>query len=347
MNLPDYTLQDFLRDASFQHWVYKTNAADEHKWNTLLEVHPAKKVLAQQAAFLLTGISVIPAPIPDSQLQASWERLEERLALSSNKLILSPEEPHRLLVNYWPRWAAAILLLCLSTLGVYYFINTQKQQLHRTAFGETASIVLPDSSTVVLNGNTTLRYSASQDFNQNREVWLEGEAFFKVLRKPGRTNPHFVVHTSDVNVQVLGTCFNVTNRRQATRVVLNSGKVNLCAKGTTEKYLTETLKPGEMAELLPAQQKFKKSQVNPEIYSAWTQKKLIFQATPLADIVSLLEENYGYQVQVTNPQVLARTITGEIFIDDVNTLLVALSTSFNLKLEKQGQQKIRITSITE
>jgi ferric-dicitrate binding protein FerR (iron transport regulator) len=145
-------------------------------------------------------------------------------------------------------------------------------------------------------------------------------------------------------VQVLGTSFNVTNRRQKTQVVLNSGKVNLCAKGPTEEHLTETLKPGEMAELIPSAQKFTKRQVNPEVYSSWTHKKLIFQATPLADIVTLLEENYGYQVQIADRKILSRTITGEIYIDNVNTLLVALSTSFNLKFESKDQRTLRITT---
>jgi transmembrane sensor len=344
MNLPDYTLQDFLQDASFPHWVYKTDVAAEQKWNALLTDYPEKKAMAHQAALLLTGISVIPTPIPDSQVQESWNRLKYQLAFPENTHVLSRHETSKLKYTYWPNWAAALILFCLSSTLVYYISNKQKQKIHHTQFGETATIILPDSSTVVLNGNTTLRYTAGQDFNQNREVWLEGEAFFSVLRKPGSRKVHFFVHTPDVNVQVLGTRFNVTNRGRKTRVVLNSGKVNLSAETHEKKPVTETLLPGEMAELSPAQQKFKKSQVNPEIYSAWTHKKLIFQATPLAEIISLLEENYGYTVHVSNQQILSRKITGEIFIDDVNTLLVALSTSFNLKIEKQSQQTLRISS---
>jgi ferric-dicitrate binding protein FerR (iron transport regulator) len=345
MNLPDYTLQDFLQDASFSHWVYKTDTAAEQMWDALLAAHPEKKAMAHQAALLLTGISVISTPVPDSQLQASWSRLKHRLdSLDNTRRMLPTQEPGKLKNTYWPNWAAALLIFCLSSTFVYYLANKQKEQIYHTQFGETATIILPDSSTVVLNGNTTLRYAANQDFTKNREVWLEGEAFFSVLRKPGPRKVHFLVHTPEVNVQVLGTRFNVTNRRRKTRVVLNSGKVNLSTETPTKQPITATLKPGEMAELLPAQQKFKKSQVDPEIYSAWTHKKLIFQATPLSDIVALLEENYGYTVRVSDRKILTRKITGEIFIDDVNTLLVALSTSFNLKIEKQAQQTLRITS---
>ncbi len=95
MNLPDFTLQDFLQDASFPHWVYKTDAAAEQKWNALLTAYPEKKVMAQQAALLLTGISVIPSPVPDSQVQESWNRLKHQLAFPENTRMLSQHEPSK------------------------------------------------------------------------------------------------------------------------------------------------------------------------------------------------------------------------------------------------------------
>ncbi|QMU29860.1 FecR family protein [Adhaeribacter radiodurans] len=344
MNLPDYTLQDFLQDTTFPHWVYKTNPVEEQRWSAWLEANPDKKIVAQQAALMLIGISVVPTPIPDSQVQESWQRLKHRLAFQENAELLHPGKTTNRSYQQWSKWAAAFILFCLGGALFYYATLKEKQQIYRTNYGETATLILPDSSMVVLNGNTTLRYPANWNSRESREVWLEGEAFFNVLKKPGKGNAKFTVHTPEVNVQVLGTSFNVTNRRQKTRVVLNSGKVNLFAKGSAEEPLTETLKPGEMAELIPSKQKFTKRQVNPEVYSSWTHKKLIFQATPLADIVTLLEENYGYQVQVTDRKILSRTITGEIYIDNVNTLLVALSTSFNLKFENKDQRTLRITS---
>ncbi len=344
MNLPDYTLQDFLQDASFLHWVHKTGAAEELQWETLLAAHPKKKIMARQAALLLTPVSFTPAPLPDAQQQESWQRLKHRLIFEENAQPLAAARLKKLNFRQWPQWAAAMVVLGCSSALLYYLAVTLSRQTYRTKFGETATLILPDSSTVVLNGNTTLRYTANQNFNQNREVWLEGEAFFSVLRKPGPDKAPFIVHTPEVNVRVLGTRFNVTNRRRKTRVVLSSGKVNLSAQASTAQPVTETLIPGEMAELAPAQQKFTKSRVNPEVYSSWTHRKLIFEATPLADIVALLEENYGFKVITTDPKILTRKITGEIYIDDVNTLLLALSTSFNLNIEKQDRQTLQITA---
>jgi len=71
--------------------------------------------------------------------------------------------------------------------------------------GTRSYLVLPDSSKVWLNSDSRLVYSAS--FNEAvREVTLEGEAFFEVAKNPARP---FIVHTSGIDVKVLGTAFNV------------------------------------------------------------------------------------------------------------------------------------------
>ena len=342
--LDTYTLETFLQDPSFKHWVFKTDFADEAKWDELLASYPEKRKIAKQAALLLTGVPFETVAIPESQVEESRQRLRHRIAFQNNAApTISVVKQQKLT---WQRWVASLALGFLSSGLLFYLYSKHRELVFHTNFGETTTLILPDSSTVVLNGNTTLRYAASWQMDKSREVWLEGEAFFSVLKKPGKGNGRFIVHTPDVNVKVLGTRFNVTNRRQKTRVVLNSGKVSLSSttsSASTTRQLTETLKPGEMAELIPAKQRFRKSQVNPELYSSWTHKKLIFQATPLAEIVTLLEENYGFNVKVADRSILTRKLTGEIYIDDVNTLLMALSTSFSLKLEKQDQNALLIT----
>lgn len=338
MNVLHDTLKGFLQDPSFRNWAYKANIADQEKWDYLLEANPAKKEMAEQAVMLLKGIAFLPARVPEFQEKESWQRLKRRIALQDT---VAPVAMQPYTSKLRQCWTAALVILCSGML--YYFIISGREQIYRTNFGETATLILPDSSTVVLNGNTTLHYNTHWHPNKRREVWLEGEAFFNVLKKPGQGNAHFIVHTPEINVKVLGTRFNVTNRRRTTKVVLTSGKVHLSAASQPEKAITALLKPGEMAELAHTQQRFHKSRVNPELYSSWIDKKLIFQATPLADIVLLLQENYGFKVQIADPQLLTRKIAGEIYIDDVNTLLVALATSFNLKLERQGYT-LRITS---
>ncbi len=184
MNLPEYTLEDFLRDSSFRNWVHQTNPRDEHKWDKLLTAFPQKRELADRAALLLAGVAFVPTPVPESQITASWQRLKHRLVFqqaSKEAAVLKDNLTYGLL--YWPRRAAAVVLIGLCSGLLYYFIRPDQDQTYHTRFGETATFILPDSSTVVLNGNTTLRYRAHWRPGKPREVWLAGEAFFSVLKK--------------------------------------------------------------------------------------------------------------------------------------------------------------------
>jgi ferric-dicitrate binding protein FerR (iron transport regulator) len=71
--------------------------------------------------------------------------------------------------------------------------------------GSKTRTLLPDGSTVWLNAGSKIIYPSS--FNASvREVTLQGEAFFDVVKQPGRP---FIVHAADINIKVLGTAFNV------------------------------------------------------------------------------------------------------------------------------------------
>jgi ferric-dicitrate binding protein FerR (iron transport regulator) len=76
--------------------------------------------------------------------------------------------------------------------------------------GSKSKIILPDGTVVRLNGSSKLSYP--KDFNQNvREVNLEGEAYFDVTKNAAHP---FIVHTSNIDIKVLGTIFNVKSYDQ-------------------------------------------------------------------------------------------------------------------------------------
>lgn len=86
--------------------------------------------------------------------------------------------------------------------------------MYATQYGEQRVVELPDHSVVSLNANSTLRFRNDwSQANTLREVWLDGEAFFSVQKQEGAAGPaKFIVHTNDLDVEVLGTRFNVSNR---------------------------------------------------------------------------------------------------------------------------------------
>ena len=84
-------------------------------------------------------------------------------------------------------------------------------------------IKLPDGSLVQLNANSTLSFDTQWDASADRCVWLNGEAFFEVEKKP-ETKQKFKVITADLTVEVLGTEFNINSHHQQTRVFLQEGE---------------------------------------------------------------------------------------------------------------------------
>ena len=71
--------------------------------------------------------------------------------------------------------------------------------------GSRTRTLLPDGSTVWLNAGSKLHYVNNFE-GKTREVRLEGEGYFDIVKNPAKP---FIVHTSNINIRVLGTAFNV------------------------------------------------------------------------------------------------------------------------------------------
>jgi ferric-dicitrate binding protein FerR (iron transport regulator) len=106
---------------------------------------------------------------------------------------------------------------------------------YATNRGEQQKITLPDGSVVFLNERSTLAYTDNWSKGADREVQLQGEAYFQVEEKVySGQKVKFMVVTRDVTVEVVGTEFNVNDRKQGTRVFLNEGRVRLSLKNLGE-----------------------------------------------------------------------------------------------------------------
>lgn len=226
--------------------------------------------------------------------------------------------------------AASLAAILLVGFVLYQYYPTATIE-YTTAYGQTKKVVLPDSSVVTLNANTKIRVPENWDQNSvDREVWLEGEAFFEVKKWQGKT---FTVYAGDVVVEVLGTSFNVEDRRCKTQVVLNTGKVKL--KLVNEKQVYD-MKPGDLVRYTERKEVMEQRSVDPEIYSAWKDHKLIFQDTKLKDIALLIEDNYGYKVHIKDKTLLNRRFTGSVPSDNIDMLLDKISLLFSIKVQKEN-----------
>tara|TARA_R110001592_G_scaffold105385_3_gene296271 strand:+ start:4093 stop:5082 length:990 start_codon:yes stop_codon:yes gene_type:complete len=234
--------------------------------------------------------------------------------------------------------AATFLLFIFSVYFLYEGIVLKEDQVEMTGIpvveirkqttaGEKLRLTLPDGSAVIVNSLSTITFSS--DFgSSNREIALEGEAFFSVA--PNKNLP-FKVKTGPVITTALGTAFNAYARDEGVKISLTEGKVNV----TKEEQLL-TLMPGEMA---TAQQNgfsdLSKGKFDPAQTTLWKEGKIRFKSKPFKEILQSLETWYGVRFEMKRDE--NRKVSGLFNNESLEDILTGLS--FSLDFDYQINQK--------
>ena len=343
-----YRTEDFLLDDHFQQWVKSPDAENNAYWQKFLSNHPEARQEIEKAKHLILRLDFHVEPRPDATKERIKSAIEEAIRKEASLRVTHPNDQNDIFKRPAPplhrqrfRVAATVTGLILLVSACLTFFASENYTEYATGYGETKTLVLPDRSIVTLNANSSLRIKEDRWENvPEREVWLMGEAFFEVEKKKTTENDlaKFVVHTGKVDVEVVGTRFNVNARRSATEVVLSSGQVRLNIQRDAEHAFEEVLMaPGELV-AVPESQKVDKRKVDPAHYTAWTENKLIFENTSVAKIKQLIEDNYGLKLVISPSSLLKKAFTGAAPADDLNILLGKLSVVYNLEIIRDGDE---------
>lgn len=255
---------------------------------------------------------------------------DEAYSPKSPELFTAPQPAWKRMLVSWK--VAASVLLVLAASAVFFGQDFLLYQTYQTHYAEIETIQLPDGTSVILNMNSQLKVPRYIGRDGAREVWLSGEAFFKVARKQNRQR--FIVHTPLVAVEVLGTRFNVSNRHGRSEVILEEGKVKLNA-AMHKNMLPLVMRPGEYVAVSPNDTIFQKKIVKVHQYTAWQHKKLIFEDKPLSEVAQTIEDYYGISVRIKNRSLAHRKFTGTLPANDLEVVLESLSTMYQLEIEKE------------
>ncbi len=272
---------------------------------------------------------------PQIGFDDTWQKIQSRRSLPKSNIIR---------LRQWIQYAAVILvLLNIGWWGARYFYTRNTipdERRFQVSADQTANsvVTLPDSTLVYLRQGSSLSYGA-QFKTDNREVSLEGEAYFKVTRDEDHP---FIVRTTHAQIKVLGTCFNVSSEKGSSlfQAVLVEGKIELTT-GRGEEYL---LQPDQMIELEGKNVKI--TNVNTELYTAWKDGKVIFRDETLGEITRKLEQIYHVKFIYENPD-LAReyrfsgTFHRETSIGEVITML-KLSIPMEVRRQERFPEPDRI-----
>lgn len=264
-------------------------------------------------------------PVSDRLREENWKAIEEAMRRQEPVRVVRPGRVIRLV-----RVFAVAASLAAIAAGIWWIgarTGTVQYSQIRTGYGEIKSIMLPDSSIVTLNANSSIRIPEEWTEASGRQVWLEGEAYFQIQKKPA-TAAKFVVHTRQVDVEVLGTKFNVNARRQLAVVSLEEGKVRLSVHGSDSAVLQKAtlmvLSPGQVVTVDGGQQAKMNDDKDVTARSGWTHHEFHFDNTPLKDIAGMIEDTYGYRMEVADSSMLQIAISGDVRVGNIEEMIKVL-----------------------
>lgn len=211
--------------------------------------------------------------------------------ISANKPRKVPE-----IIRWAMSIAGAILLPVVIFMGIKnHQESTQRKQtwveIQAPAWTR-VSFSLPDGTSGWLNSNSSIKYN--RDFIADRRISLAGEAYFDVYKDKKRP---FTVSTPDVNIEVLGTRFNIASYEdeKTVEVVLEEGSIvlkdNLMGKSVT-------MKPNDLVIYQKESKEISTEVVQTNKYVSWKEGKLVFRNDPLDVIARRLERWYNVDIEL-------------------------------------------------
>lgn len=289
-------------------WIAADSANEKQFQQFMLIWHESKKLEKQSTV----------------DTDAAWQRFKQRVEHKPVKTIPLPGRNMN-----WMRIAAMLIVLIGGSVTGYYYLNSRMITLN--ADGAIIAQTLPDGTTVTLNKNATIRYPRS--FNDDtREVTLDGEAFFNVT--PDKSHP-FIIHANEADVRVVGTSFNVKSNASLTEVIVETGIVQV-----SKQKQKVTLNPKEKATVKKNLAEPVKEDNTDELYNYYRTKEFVCNGTPLYRLVDVLNEAYGAQIIIANDTLKDLPLTTTFHNTSLDGTLEVISGTFNIKIEKQGDQII-------
>jgi len=208
------------------------------------------------------------------------------------------------LYTFIRKYAAILVIGLLATSTVVYFgiirsgNNDFATLVYKNQTNEKVEIILPDGSKLILNTKSTVSYL--KDFSKKRSIFLSGEAFLDVIKD---TNRVFTVETSNVDIEVLGTTFNVMAYPgdEYVETTLVTGKVKINRYNPkTQKNQSVILTPNHKATFFIEDERFVMDKVDVNISTSWKQGILIIDNESFESVAKKLERKFDVKIKLSD-----------------------------------------------
>lgn len=321
---------------------------ENNKTYTLLLQYIHRKITPQELAELKTHVNQPCNEELEESLYKLWNQNQKQTADTSEldqafSIIRKKTDPFRAqqIIRTGLKIAAILLLPLLCTLSAYLYIDREqiyqsekKEVLVTVNRGERAKVILPDGTSVQLNTESSLRYP--QSFGRDlRKVTLSGEAFFNVVKNPEKK---FIVHTNYLDIEVLGTTFNIYayENENEVELALLTGQVivntHIPPKQTIKVHPNERIRFNKKTNALLLEK------TDTRFETAWLRNELVFRSVKIQDVLSKIERRYG--VTIHNKKILDENdlFTGRFESNEIKDVMNILKIHYQFNYKLTGEE---------
>jgi transmembrane sensor len=345
-----YDITDFVMDEDFIRWVHDKSARDNAFWHNWLIQNPSKHLVIAEAKQIVESIRIEQKTIGTAEIRAEIDHLlrtiqgqqqQPEAAADDSPRIRALSLPGRSSFKRSPygKWARGIAALFILAIAGLLFLNVpgKDKKLEKFAYsrvvaspaftersnatGKAVSIALPDGSVIDLADGSRISYPNNFGSADTRDVYLSGEAFFKIARNHGRP---FRVFANEIITKVLGTSFSIRSYEKDTtiRVTVRTGKVSVYSQATGSDK--EAAAPGKPAGIIVTpnqqlvyqriEQKFQKILVEYPLFIVpdTLDHGMVYEDTPVEQVFDQLAKYYGISVVFDNELLSKCTVTADL-----------------------------------
>lgn len=222
--------------------------------------------------------------------KAAWNKIDHLIAEEKTKVFRLGS-----IVKFAAAASAALLIVWSAT----WFFSADEFLAFNNDTDAVQEYTLPDGSTIWLAPGSDLEYA--RDFETNRDLTLDGEAFFEVARD--ESHP-FIIQTEFGEIEVLGTAFNVETNESSTVVSVEHGLVALRNDNEEVK-----LAIGQSA-IATADDVSEIENADPN-FQSWRTGAFVFDETPLNEVVIELIAHFGTEIIIESEKAKSEPLTAQ------------------------------------
>lgn len=295
--------KDITEDLLIRYVLDEASTDERQQVENWLNRGNANVKRLEQTKFLLDKSKQLVQKSPVSTDEA-WEKFK---VLRENHRPSSIRTLDR--YNRWLQAAAVLVLGGALWLTWHYTHQESNEWVVINAQNKVLTNTLPDGSVIQLNKNSNIRYSG-------RTVYLNGEAFFKVIHNKSRP---FIVHAGDVSITDIGTAFNVRTTAGKVEVIVENGIVRVQRKAGSV-----LVKQKEMILVRPGSSLLQPEASNDLLYQYYRTGEFVNDHTPLGRLVKVLNEAYGSDIRIEGKDLADLPVTATFKKESLDKILQVL-----------------------